>query len=228
MPIQIQGYGGLAAEVDGSIFRALRVTSRPLDWGTLGHYNVAVQTGAVAAGAAANSAVFAARWADATRFAVLLRCWINGMRATTAFAVGTLDLKLTVARSYSVSATGGTVLTLSGNNQKQKTAMGSTLFGVSGDMRVATTAALGAGTWTLDVQDHGLITTHSSAGVGAATPIIGSIFLPMTDLFDPDLADGHHPLVFAQNEGWVIRATVPATGVWNLGMTFKWAEVASF
>jgi len=34
--------------------------------------------------------------------------------------------------------------------------------------------------------------------------------------------------LFAQNEGFVIRATVPATGVWNIGFTVKWAELAAF
>ena len=34
--------------------------------------------------------------------------------------------------------------------------------------------------------------------------------------------------VLSQNEGFSVRCTVPATGVWNLGVRIKWAEVAAF
>ena len=103
--------------------------------------------------------------------------------------------------------------------------MGTSLMG---EIRVVTTAALGAGTKTLDTQEIGRITTHSSGGTGSATPIIGSIFLPIYDLFEQDAADGEHPVVLAQNEGLVVRCTVPGTGIWNIGFTFKWAEVSAY
>jgi hypothetical protein len=97
-------------------------------------------------------------------------------------------------------------------------------MGVTGvaEIRVATTAALTAGTKVLDTYDMGWIETHSSGGVGSATPIIGSIYLPTLRLFDAGA--GEHPLVLTANEGFVIRATVPATGVWNLGIEVSWSE----
>jgi hypothetical protein len=36
------------------------------------------------------------------------------------------------------------------------------------------------------------------------------------------------PMVLAQNEGVVIRATVPATGTWGHGVTMAWSEVATY
>lgn len=219
------GTSGNNAEVGASAAAGLHTIAKPQDYGSLGHYQFSGVTGAVAAGMAANGELFQARWTDATRFALIQKITITGMRATTAFAVGTIDIKATIARSWSASGTGGTALTLTGDNQQLRSSMGASLFG---DMRIATTAALGGGTKTLDTQDIGFITTHSSAGTGAAAPIIGSIYLPIYDLFECDVTDGEHPIVLAQNEGVVVRATVPATGVWNIGIQIKWAEVSAF
>ncbi len=190
--------------------------------GTLGHYQVSVATGAIAAGAAADSQVFSCRWSSATKVAVITSVVVTGMRATTAFAAGVVDLKATVARSFTVSASGGTALTITGNQMKLDTRFQTTAFT---DMRVATTGALTAGTQTLDTQDLGRLTMHSSAGTGVAAPIVGEIYVPNNGiLFDADPARGEHPLVLRENEGLVIRATVPATGVWNLGVQLRWYE----
>lgn len=225
MAIQVQGNSGTVAEIDGSIFRALRTTSRPTDYGVLGHYQVAPLSGAVAAGLAANSEILQFRWTDATRFGVLLGLRLTGVRATTAFVAGVIDFTATIARAWTAAGTGGTTLSLLGNAGKMRTSMGSAIVG---EIRVITTAALGAGTKTLDAVEIGRITTHSSGGVGSATPIIGSIFLPIYDLLSADAAGGQHPLVLAQNEGVVVRATVPGTGVWNVGFQIIWAEVPAY
>lgn len=225
MAIQIQGNTGVVGEVDGTTFRALRVTSRPMDYGSFGVYQVAGLTGAIAAGAGAASEIFQFRWTDATRLAVIHSVRISGMRTTTAFAAGAIDLTATIARGWSAAGTGGGVLTMTGNNAKMRTSMGTSLVG---EIRVATTAALGAGTKTLDAQPIGQINTHSSGGTETATPIIGSIYLPAYELNAGSMGDGEAPIVLVQNEGIVIRATVPATGVWNLGFVMKWSEVAAF
>lgn len=225
MALAIQGNSGTVAEVDGTGFRALRTRNAPLDAGSLGHYQVSVATGAIAAGMAANGEVFHLRWTDATRLCVPLKLSVTGMRATTAFVAGAIDIEAIIARSWSADGSGGTAVTLTGNNQKLRTSMGTSLMGA---MRIASTGALTAGTKTLDAQAISRITTHSSGGTGSATPIIGSIYLPVYDMFEQDMADGEHPVVLAQNEGLVLRATVPATGVWNIGVNFKWAEVAAF
>jgi hypothetical protein len=103
--------------------------------------------------------------------------------------------------------------------------MGASLMGSA---RVSTTAALTAGTKTIDSQPIGMITSHSSGGVGSATPIIGSIYLPTPQLYKCDLASGEHPITLVQNEGLIIRSTVPATGVWVAGFTIKWMELSVF
>jgi hypothetical protein len=220
--------GGVSLEIAGVGAEAasgLHVIAKPQSYGTLGHYQFSGVTGAIAAAMAANGEVLQFRWTDATRLCLVQKIWVTGIRATTAFAAGTFDIKATIARSWTASGTGGTALTLTGENNQLRTNMGASL---AGDVRIATTAALGAGTKTLDTQDIGNIATHTSGGTGSATPIIGALHLPMNDLFECDVTDGEHPIVLVQNEGVVVRATVPATGVWNIGIGIKWAEVAAF
>jgi hypothetical protein len=191
------------------------------------HYSYAGVTGAIGAGASANSEVFQFRWTDTSNIALIQSIEITGMRATTAFAVGTIDIKATIARGWTANGTGGfDVSFVSGDshvsdNCHLRATMDNSLVT---DARIASTAALGAGTKTLDTDDIGQIITHSSAGVGSATPIIGSIYLPHTKLFEADIAKGFYPLVLSANEGFVVRATVPATGVWNIGVRVRWAE----
>lgn len=225
MPLQIQGNGGTVLEVAGTGFRGAIVHAKPVEFGAFGHYQVSLLSGVIAAGIGANSEILQIRWTDATRLCIPQKLTVTGMRATTAFAVGVIDLTSMIARAFTAPGTGGTTATLTGNNQKLRTSMGTSLMG---EIRVVTTAALGAGTKVLDAHEIDRITTHSSAGTSGATPIIGSIYLPKYDLFEQDAADGEHPIVFAQNEGLVVRCTVPATGVWNIGFTFKWAEVSVY
>lgn len=230
MAIQVVGNGGTIAEV-GASFRELLVGARPLSYGALGHYKVSPTTASMAAGLGAAAAIFQNRWADASaRLQVTTRFSLDGMIATTAFAVGRILFEMMVAHggSYTVQANSGTTFSFATNNQKQRTSMGISLFNTAGVMQISTTAALTAGTHTLDGQPHGQINTHSSAGTSGATPIVGSIYLPKNEFFDPGVADGDHPLVFAQNEGFILRATVPGTGVWILGLTHRWAEVAVY
>lgn len=216
MAIQIQGNGGTVAEVDGTGFRAVRVAQRPLDVGALGAYRLSVATGVMAAGLAANSEIFQFRWTDATRLCVIHRLIFDGMGGIVAFTAGSVVIQALVARSFTAAGTGGTAATITGNNQKVRTSHGTTLLG---EARVATTAALGAGTKTLDSQAFGQVASGISATAGDKVPE-GTLF---------DSTGGQeHPIVLAQNEGVVVRATVPATGTWTGGVSIAWSEVSAY
>lgn len=219
------GVSGAVLGVGAEAANGAHGIAKPCAYGSLGHYVVDAQSGAIAAGAGSDSPVFSFRWGDATRLAVVTEISITGMRATTAFAAGAIDIKATIARSFSASDTGGTSILPAANMSEMRTSMGTTLLT---DLRISSTAALGAGTRTLDTQNLGQITTHSSAGWQGATPIVGSIYLPRNDLFLANVDKGEHPLVLAQNEGFIVRATVPGTGVWNIGVRVKWAEVTAY
>jgi hypothetical protein len=225
MGIQIQGLTGGIPEVD-TTFDAMRVSGRPIEMGTLGHYRLSMATGTIAAALAANGELFQFRWTDATRLCVISKILVSAGALAAATAAGLVSLEAVVARGWSAAGTGGTAATITGNNQKTRTSMGTTLLG---EARCATTAALGAGTKTLDTQGVG--NTVLGIGTGAITAAINMTLIDRVDLVEIDADLSVHPIVLAQNEGFVIKngATAwPATMTWGLGVTIVWAEVAAY
>jgi hypothetical protein len=234
MGIQIQGNAGTIAEVDGTAFRAIRTVNRPIDHGTLGHYRIHVQSGilpaALAAGTGTAGHVFAFRWGDATRLAVITKLKTRFLPLTP-FTAATLtdhtSFDAFVVRSYSASHTGGTDVTPTGNNAKARTSMGTSLVT---NVRISTTAALTAGTHTFDAFPFAQsIRKGNRVNPAAATE---ETIMPNADgmEMDFDMGGGDHPLVFAQNEGFVIRnRTVwPAAGTGIISVLVAWAEVTAF
>lgn len=225
MGIQIQGNGGTIGEVETNT-RALRSTARPLDVGSLGHYRLSMATGTIGAGLAAGAELFQFRWTDATRLCVIYKILISAGANVAASAAAIVTLEAAIARSWSAAGTGGGTATITGNNQKVRTSMGTTLLG---EARVATTAALGAGTKTLDTQGIGNVTM--GIGTGAITTSLSLAFLPKTDLVEIDDGSSYHPIVLATNEGFVVRngaTAFPAGLTWGLGVTVVWAEIAAY
>lgn len=224
MAVQIQGQSGVVAEVDGLSFRAQRFTPRPVDYGALGAYCYGGFTGILPAALSANSEIFQFRWADATRICVIRKIRIAASVSTTFFAAGVpVQMDLVKSTAWSVAGTGGTAITPAAL-LKRRTSMGNTLM-VAGDMRIATTAALGAGTKTLE--------TLSLSSLLAAGPITaslnGQIIAPGTILWQAEVGDGEHPLCLVQNEGFSIRSVaVPATGTWQCAINVDWAEVTAY
>lgn len=224
MAIQIQGNGGTVAEVDGTTFRAQRVAIRPVDHGAFGAFAWGGFTGILPAALGANSEIFQFRWTDATRLAVVRKVRIAACVSTTFFAAGVpVQIDLVKATGWSAAGTGGTRLTPAAL-LKRRTSMASTLVAAS-DIGIATTAALGAGTKTLE--------TLALSAVVAPGPITaslnGTIIEAGTILWQAEVGDGEHPLVLAQNEGFVIRSVaVPGTGTWTASVTIDWAEVTAY
>lgn len=224
MGIQILGNSGAVAEVDGTTFRAQRVTPRPVDHGSLGAYAYGGFTGILPAALGANSEIFQFRWADATRLAVIRKIRISASVTTTFFAAGVpVQIDLVKSTGWTGAGTGGTGLTLAAL-LKRRTSMGSSLA-VGGDIRIATTAALGAGTKTLETLSLGSIL----AGGPITASVNGTIIAPGTILWQAEVGDGEHPLVLAQNEGFSVRSVaVPATGTWQASVNVDWAETTAY
>ena len=224
MGLQIQGNGGVIAEVDGTTFRAQRATPRPVDHGALGAYCIGMRSGIIGAAIAANSEIFQFRWSDATRYCVIRKIMIAASVTTTFFAAGVpMQLDLIKATGWTVAGSGGTRATPAAL-LKRRTSMGSTLVAAS-DIGISSTAALTAGTKTLE--------TLALSNVVAACPITaslnGTIIAPGTILWQAEVGDGEHPLVLVQNEGFVITVpAVPATGTWTVSVTVDWAEVTAY
>jgi len=224
MAIQVQGSGGTIVEVEANT-KAQRVTDRPLDVGSLGAYSLGAITGILPAALGANSEIFQFRWIHATNLAVLRSIRISAVVSTTFFAAGVpVQIEARIARSWSADGTGGTAQVFStANTNKKRTSFALSALSDTGT-RVATTAALGAGTKTLDTNPFAMI-----AAPGPITASLnGQIIAPGTALWSRDTGD-EYPIVFAQNEGFVIRSVaVPGTGTWTAAFQVEWAEIASF
>jgi hypothetical protein len=203
---------------------AARVAVRPLAVGALGQYCYGGFTGILPAALGAGSEIFQFRWTSGSVLCVIRKIRISACVSTTFFAAGVpVQIDLVKATGWSVQGTLGTGITPAAL-LRRRTSMGNTALG-TGDMRIATTAALGAGTKTLET-----LSLSSLAAPGPITASLnGEIIPPGTILWQAEVGDGEHPLVLAQNEGFVIRSVaVPATGTWTAAITIDWAEVASY
>jgi hypothetical protein len=213
------GVTGSLQEVETATLAA-RVTMRPSDPGSLGAYALHIDNGTtvMTAGLAANSPIYSFRWGN-SNLCVPRSIRMSVYDMTTAFAAGRMDFAAFFARGFTASDTGGTTATLTGNNCKKRTSFGTTLLT---EVRFSQTVTLTAGTRTLDAQPFGRLAVN---GLGAAAN--GNLVLPQSILWQRDTSD-EYPLTFAQNEGFVIQASVPATGTWFWNCSVEWAEFASF
>jgi hypothetical protein len=227
MAIQIQGNGGVVAEVDGTTYRALRVTSRPLNYGSLGAYKLGMASGTMAVSLVANSELFQFRWPDATNLAVVYRVNISAGSNVAASTAALLSFNMAIARSFGASGSGGTRAVLTGNISKLRTSMGTSLVNDAG---ISTTTGLGAGTKTIDHATSNLASVSFGIGTGAITTSNNLTFLPTTELLNVD-SPSDHPIVFAQNEGFIIRngtVAFPAGMTWTFSVNTSWIEAAAF
>ena len=222
MPIEIIGSTGYELDTDAA--GAAKIVSRPTDSTGFGHYTYGGFTGILPAALGANSEIFQFRWSDTTRVCIINEIKISACVTTTFFAAGVpVQIDLVKSTGWTVAGTLGTAISPAAL-LKKRTSMSSSLM-ASGDARIATTAALGVGTKTLE--------TLSLATILAPGPITaslnGQIIAPGTILFRGEISDGQHPLVLAQNEGFSIRSVaVPATGTWQAAISVDWTESANY
>ena len=227
MAIQIQGNGGVVAEVDGTTFRAIRVTARPVNYGSLGVYRLGMTTGTMAAALGANAEIFQWRWADATNLGIVYKVSMSAGQQLASTAAVAISFNMAVARAWTVVGSGGLRAVLTGNINKLRTSMGTSLVNDAG---ISTTAALTAGTKTIDHATSNLSAWAGGVGTGAITTQTQMNLMPHFAFFDAD-GEGACPLVCAQNEGFIIRnspVAFPATMTWVASVNVLWAEAAAF
>lgn len=218
MGLQIIGNGGTVLDVEAA-YKSARTTQYPVDPLTLGAYSLAIDNGTtvMSAGLASNSPIWSFRWGSSNL--AIVRSVRLCVSSITAFAAGRFAFDLFFARSFTASDTGGTTATISGNNAKKRTNMGTTLLT---ECRFSQTATLTAGTRTLDTQPIGKLIGNA---IMPTSPM--QFFNPFGTLWERNTSD-EYPLVLAQNEGLVLQATVPGTGTWFFSVTIEWLEAASF
>lgn len=212
--IQLQGAASLVG-ADVQADRSLLVGIKPNNPGALGSYRKGLSSGTMAAALTGASPVYSFRY-GAANLAVVKRISIS-LGDLVGFAAGLVLIQGFIARAFSASDSGGTGGTLTANNAKLRTAYATT--GVS-DIRISSTAALTPGTRTLDADPF--CTISGSVITTAGQP-------PELDIIELFRAmPGDQPLVLAANEGFVIQATVPATGTWQFSVDTSWDELASW
>ena len=206
---------------------AAHVSVRPDSCGSLGHYLAHVFTGNIAAGAGALSELVQLRYTG-TNKVIVYDVTIEHFRSLgTAFAAGNYLFDLIKATAWTVDGTGG------GTQVPEK--LRTSMAAPTATVRVSTTAALGAGTKTLNtnpfravrgivsVAINGMMLGSISATANITVGYPGSV--PLT--LDSNTPNAY-PIVLVQNEGIVIRATVPGTGVWEAAFTIRFAEVTNY
>ena len=182
-------------------------------------------TGTIGAALAANSEVMQFRFLSGTKsFALVTKVVFDGIGiVAVATAAGPIGFNLIPARAWTVAGSGGTRIATSGDNLQMETAIPNSQVN---DIGIATTGALTVGTKTLDANAIGQVL----GGVGTA-PVTSygatSLIAPQSFL---DSVTSCMPLVFANQEGFVIRTTHagPAGLTYVAGFTIEWCEVTAF
>lgn len=192
-----------------------------------GFYQTAMVSGTIAAALAADAVVFFFRWGASDGNAIVSYIKLS-FQALTAFTAATLtDFGFDgyFARGFTASHTGGTAATLTGDSFKVRTAgMASTKLT---DMRIASTAALGAGTLTA----AGNAFVNSLGDTQMVNPAAATEEQRVNDPtleYAPDLGAGEHPLFLTKDEGFVLRnrAVWPVAGTGVIAVQVRWREVS--
>jgi hypothetical protein len=203
---------------DGSLQNVRHLaTPYPVDYGVGGCFHLTSKSGAMAAGLAANAPIYAFRWTSSTMLGIVRRVRISAWTLGAGFAAGIATFDMYRAMSWTVADTGGVIDTLGLDNGNLRTAMPSTVLS---EIRHSSTAALTAGTRALDGQP-----TDFLFGVAPTSAFSQFIHPGIAGPLFNKAGASDHPLVLVQNEGFVIQATVPATGTWSFAITSEWDEV---
>jgi hypothetical protein len=217
-PVTLQGNGGTLAEVDGTTFRAVRVVQKPFEYGAFGHYRLSATIPLVVSQAALGT-LFSFRWGDATRVCSLLFLRLTCLQTAVATATIFPRFQVVIARGFTASDTVGTAITLTGNNMKTRTSMGTTL--VTDIRQSAVAAGLTAGTRTLDANPILDMPTQQTITTADQQMYVKDMLIPA----------GLHPHVFAQNEGFIVRGPTTVFGIAgtaDLTVDIAWLESTVF
>lgn len=209
----------------GQVWQPQQVTPGPLPVGTGGGFRISMTSGTIPAALAANSELFQFRYVTgAARVAVIHGIAVSAAMNVAATAAALQALRATIARAWTVAGSGGTAAAMTGNIQKLDTQFATT----EAEIRMATTAALGAGTKTLDTQDIGGVSY--SALTGAITIATQGVLVPKTNLLGDFAGSLAFPLILRNQEGFVIRSGLvgPAAMTWQLVVDVAWSEVQSW
>ena len=207
-----------------------RVSLSPIDTtdlqgNILGHYRTVCISGALVS-IGANGILFSARWAGPLPPVAVITRIQAGFEITTAVTVATpINFEAVGLKGFTAANTGGVTITPT----RMRASMSLSSFA---DFRMATTAALGGGTQTLDAVGFGYAALSPKVspdiGATAATGLAVGVSCPMVDLYKWEPTG--HPFVLGVNEGFLIRESQagPTTGTYRVTLVIEHMEVAGF
>jgi len=186
-----------------------------------GYYQMSVASGLVT-GIAANSTLFSLRWAPVPVNNRLARFELKYFKVnaiiTTGFTGAQLcDFLSFVQKSFTASDSGGNQVIPAAGDQKRQQRFPDSLFLTGGDIRIASTGALTAGTRTAEAQPSDSAQFRAtSAGTG------GGFSVPLVEKLD----EHHVPLVLEANEGFTFQNVTAfgAAGVMKFWFDMGWME----
>jgi hypothetical protein len=175
-----------------------------------GYYRQVIKTGQVGATLAAGAIIFAMQWAptDAQmgrkwRFELkYFRCYALTVVAFSAAQL--VDCYLFKVRGFTGADTGGTQVVPATLDQKEQNRYADSKLVTAGDLRIASTAALSAGTRTPEAQAQLTCCSFWSAAIGNASPE------PRITAFD----EHNIPITFESGEGFEVQNGTAFGGKW--------------
>ncbi|WP_024340974.1 hypothetical protein [Bradyrhizobium japonicum] len=188
-------------------------TLYPVDYGIGGCFHRLVRSGSMGAGLTSNSPILAFRNPSSNLNALIRRVRLNAWSLSTGFTTGLATFEMYVARGFSVQDTAGTAETMTTPQGK----LAASMSGSACLIQRASTGALTAGTRTLDSVP---LDAHNGAAPTSTNTQFAGLPVKIFEKLGSD-----HPLLLTQNEGFVLQATVPATGVWAWSAAIEWDEV---
>lgn len=222
--MKIFGFGifeNVQAQVDKT-HAALRTSLRPAEPGVLGSYTLALPSGVMAAALAAASPIFAYQWLNKNVNTLIRRVRLIATTDGTAFAQGSAIFDLIRASAFTAQYTGGQTLNLLGKSNARATRFAPSQQSINnsavGAIAVANTATLVAGTPAPTLDNNALGILLGSVGASPAVQLASGYLIDPTET-------ARTPFELTLNEGFVIRATVPATGTWKFGVEIDWDEI---
>ena len=183
-----------------------------------GWSSVGAVSGAVAGSVGANGQLCSMLWEDSSYSALVTRITVAAKCEVFSSGIGA-DFQAIVGRGATAAPSGGTAIVPGSSTACQALSSQdypASLFNSEGDLRIASTAALTAGTLTLDTTGIGYAMVAGNAvGVGGTY-----------DLYRWGVHPAR-PLVLANNEALIIRTPGGwgASNTWRVGVTIEWAEV---
>lgn len=206
-------------------FQAARASLRPLEYQAQGgaaqggHFGVAAQTG-LTTGIAAGGILFSFRWSDSARLAMIHKIIVSAITTTGFGTAQALDVDAVVVRGFTASDTSGTAISMSSNSGKKRSSMANSLVG---DLRIANTSAIAAGTGTADTNPFAAIVIPTQL---ATSSVAASGSLSLFQI----IPGAEHGLLLSANEGFRVRVLTAqgATGVVRYTVNVDWAEIPSY